>query len=114
MWLEYEQVLDRDVEQLREMIKMNNDVGSLAALQKLHQHYAIIQPSIVITKDASLVEQVSSLFNFMTVELSRSKVNYANVTQGIDHLSNVLNVLFGSKDSQTSLSVHVQQSNVLS
>ncbi|MEX2416229.1 MAG: sporulation protein YpjB [Paenibacillaceae bacterium] len=113
MWLEYEHVLKQDAEQLREMIKLNNDVGSLAALQRLHQHYLIINPSVIITRDVSLVEKVNSLFNFLTAELSRGKVNYSKVNQGMNHLHDVLNELFGSKDSQTLVPLMIQQNNVI-
>lgn len=113
MWLEYEHVLKQDAEQLRGIIKTNNDVGSLAALQKLHNHYLIIQPSVMITRDADLVEKVNSLFNFLTVELSRGKVDYTRVNQGMNHLPEVLNELFGSRDSQTSASLIIEENNVI-
>ncbi|MEX1030598.1 MAG: sporulation protein YpjB [Paenibacillaceae bacterium] len=113
MWLEYEHVLKQDAEKLYGMVKSNNDVGSLAALQKLHYHYAIIHPTVIITKDASLVEKVDSLFNFLTVELSRGKVDYSRVNQGMNHLPVILNELFGSKDSQTSVPLAIQQNNVI-
>jgi sporulation protein YpjB len=113
MWLEYENVLKLDAEQLRGMIKMNNDVGSLEALKKLHNHYLIIHPSVIITRDVSLVEKVNSLFNFLTAELSQGKVNYTNVNQGINHLDDVLNELFGSKDSQTLVPLMIEQNNVI-
>jgi sporulation protein YpjB len=113
MWLEYERVLKQDAEKLHEMVQSNNDVGSLAALQKLHYHYAIIHPTVTVTKDASLVEKVDSLFNFLTVELSRGKVNYTRVNQGMNHLPVILDELFGSKNSQTSVPLAIQQNNVI-
>jgi len=113
MWLEYEQVLKNDADQLREMTSQSNDVGSLASLQRLHNHYLIIQPSIIITRDISLVEKVDSLFSFLTAELSKGKVNYSTVSQGLEHLHIVLNDMFESSDSQTIVPIMIQQNNVI-
>lgn len=113
MWLEYEPILKEDAEQLRRMVKKNNDVGSLSAIQKLHNHYRIIQPSVIITRDVTLVEKVHSLFNFLTAELTQGQVNYQTVDQGMNHLPDVLNELFGSKASQTIVPLVIEQNNVI-
>ncbi len=113
MWLEYESILKQDALLLREMVKTNNDVGSLTALQKLHSHYLIIQPSVILTRDAALVEKVHSLFNFLTTELSQGQVNYQRVNQGMDHLPEVLNELFGNKASQTTVPLMLDENNVI-
>ncbi len=112
MWLEYEPILKQDAELLQRMVKLNDDVGSLSAFQKLYNHYRIIQPSVIITREAALVKQVQSLFNFLTAELSRGKVNYQTVDQGLNHLPNVLNELFG-KASQTTVPLMIEQNNVI-
>jgi sporulation protein YpjB len=113
MWLEYEKVLQNDASQLQGMVDQNNDVGSLAALQKIHNHYLIIRPAVIITNDPVHVEKVDSLFNFLTVELSQGKVNYTNVQQGMKHLHDVLYELFWSKDSQTLVPPVMNQNHVV-
>jgi sporulation protein YpjB len=113
MWLQYEPVLRRDVHELSSMVNANNDVGSLAALKKLYEHYTIIHPAALITRQALIVEKSDSLFKFLTMELSRGKVDYSRVEMGIGQLPSTLNELFGSKDSQASVNVEIQNSNVM-
>jgi sporulation protein YpjB len=113
MWLQYEPVLKQDVHNLTSMVKSNNDVGSLAALSKLHEHYSIIHPAALITRQAVIVEKSDSLFKLLTVELSVAKVDYSRVKMGLNQLPIILNELFGSKDSQASVKVEIQNSNVV-
>jgi sporulation protein YpjB len=113
MWLQYEPVLKQDVLDLTSMVNSNNDVGSLAALKKLHEHYSIIHPAALITRQAMIVEKSDSLFKLLTVELSVAKVDYQRVKMGLNQLPIMLNELFGSKDSQASVKVEIENSNVM-
>jgi sporulation protein YpjB len=109
MWLQYHQVLDKDTNQLKEAIQNRNSVEALDSLKTLHTHYLIIRPSVLITREAAIVQKVDSLFTFLTKQLTNEATNFTELDQGMTHLDSVVDELFGQVNSETSAPLLMEQ-----
>ena len=101
LWLEYRKVFKTDAAQLKEALHQRNDTEVVKALKTFHNHYLIIKPAVLISRDAVLVEKLDSWFIFMNGLVSQANINYETANEGASFTDALISELFRGGDAAT-------------
>lgn len=99
MWLQYFKVLSADLQEFSTAVKQKNPQSSKEILERMKQHYLIIRPSVVISRNAAMVEKADSLFRFAESQLAASKPQFSSLETVLDEFRKVWNEIFGKQDA---------------
>jgi sporulation protein YpjB len=98
MWLQYYKGMKESASQLEQGIQKRNKREAAAGLEQLQLRYATIRPSLLISRPASQVEKMDSLFAFFRSQLSQPEPDLKQVSGGLEHLQQSLDELFERRD----------------
>ncbi|MEB3101288.1 sporulation protein YpjB [Ferviditalea candida] len=99
MWLQYYKVLNGDLQEFTSAVKQKNRLSAKGILERMKQHYLIIRPSVVISREAAMAEKADSLFSFAENQLAVPDMKYAALESVLDEFGKVWNEIFGKQDS---------------
>jgi sporulation protein YpjB len=98
MWLQYYNVMIEDAERLEQAVRAGDKPASLAALGQLSARYAVIRPSVLITREPQEAEKIESLFAFFNNQLNAPQWEPDTLDNGMKQLRLAIDELFGRAD----------------
>ena len=98
MWLQYYNVMIEDAERLEQAVRAGDKPASLAALGQLSARYAVIRPSVLITREPQEAEKIESLFAFFNNQLNAPQWETDTLDKGMKQLRLAIDELFGRAD----------------
>jgi sporulation protein YpjB len=113
MWLQYYKGMKENLSVLQHAVQMAKKEEAQKSLTALSDQYDLIRPSVVISRNASEVEQMESLFRFMKTQLSEPKWDTKNISSGIMNMNATLDLIFQKKDTEAFLPIMEEPNPVL-
>lgn len=113
MWLQYYKLLQEDVNGIEGYAEQKQKQGLTQSLNQLQQHYAMIHPSLLISRDPIDVEQADSLMTFLNNQLRSNQEPYGAVLSVMQPLRQMIDKLFLKKDAAAYLPIVDQQNPIL-
>lgn len=113
MWLQYYKLLQEDIRGMEQGADQKQMQGLQQAIRQLEQHFAIIHPSLLISRDPSDVEQADSIVTFLTGQLRSEQEPYGAVKNVLTPLRQIIDKLFMKKDAAAYLPITDQQNPIL-
>ena len=98
MWLGYRDAFGRDAARLKEAIDGGRPEEARRALKAFYDHYLLIRPAVLISRSASLAEQLDSWFIFMNGLLAAGDPGDARLKEGAKHADRLIDDLFRADD----------------
>ncbi|OXM88276.1 hypothetical protein CF651_02825 [Paenibacillus rigui] len=112
MWLQYYKLLIEDVNGIERSAVDKQKQGLTQFINQLAQHYAVIHPSLLISRNPGDVEQADSLMVFLSNQLRSDQDPYSPVTSVITPLRQIIDKLFLKKDAAAYLPIVDQQNPI--
>src|SRR5690606_40820082 len=100
MWLGYRDAFGRDAARLKEAIDGGRPEEARRALKAFYDHYLLIRPAVLISRSASLAEQLDSWFIFMTGLMAAGDPGDARLKEGAEHADRLIDDLFRAGDER--------------
>ncbi|CAG7648828.1 sporulation protein YpjB [Paenibacillus allorhizosphaerae] len=113
MWLQYYKVLQDDVNGLEHAAKEQNKAELQKAAEQLGQHYGIVHPSLLISRNAADVEKMDSLATFVKNQTVISAEPFKNILNAVGPMRQVLDKLFMKQETTAYLPYNDQQNPIL-
>jgi sporulation protein YpjB len=99
MWRQYGRVLLADLNRLTEALGRGEANQAAHAFGALSQHYEIVRPSLVISREPGEVEKTDSLLNALRQETEMPGMPSERTARLIDELHRTFGQMFGVKDA---------------
>ncbi|UUZ86921.1 sporulation protein YpjB [Paenibacillus sp. P26] len=113
MWPQYYKRLQEDIGKVEQAAKDKNKARLQQAAGELSQHYGIVHPSLLISRNRTDVEKMDSLTNFVKMQAGSDEDPYKNVLNAVPPLQMTLDKLFMKKETTAYLPYTDQQNPIL-
>ncbi|MDQ1909390.1 sporulation protein YpjB [Paenibacillus sp. GD4] len=113
MWLQYYKLLLEDVEGLESAAKNQQKTELQKVYRNWEQHYGIIHPSLLISRNPSDVEKLDSLTVFMKQQILSAQDPYTQMLQILPQVRQSLDKLFMKKEATAYLPMAEPQNPIL-
>lgn len=98
MWLAHYKGMKESADRLEQAVGKRNQREAAASLDELQFRYAVIRPSVWISRTPSQAEKLESLLAFLRKQLSQPQINESELGGALAHLQQTLDELFGRKE----------------
>lgn len=98
MWLQYYRGMKETVQQIEQAVQRKSAKEAAERFKQLEAKYAMIRPSLFISKQPSDVEKLDSLFTFLRSRVAGRQLDAENAASGLAQLHTALDELFGQRD----------------
>lgn len=101
MWLQYEKMMNHDLEQFSTGARSKNIPQLRQALADFNDHYRMIRLPVLINRSPSAVEKMDSLLKFMKEQADPSSFHYELITGGLHELKQTMSEMFNPEAKPT-------------
>ncbi|QCT02589.1 putative sporulation protein YpjB [Paenibacillus algicola] len=98
IWLQYYKVLREDLQQVEISAAKQDRPGMKAAFTRLHDHYELIRPAVIVQRKPEEVSMMDSWLSFAKGAVSNAP--YAEAKKAAAQGDELLNLLFGKKKDE--------------
>ncbi|WP_281886986.1 sporulation protein YpjB [Paenibacillus sp. YYML68] len=99
LWLQFYKQLQDDVNAIEQAAKTSDKTALKNATVLLEQHYAIVHPSLIISRPEADVERMDSLITFIQTQADNQGMPYRNVLNAVPPLRQALDKLFMKRET---------------
>ncbi|WP_054949639.1 sporulation protein YpjB [Numidum massiliense] len=100
LWHAYYDVLTRDAAHLRRVLPKGRKADIVAAVDRLHSHYTLIEPALYVARTPGVVQQVNALFAATETHIRDTGINREPLIQLADHWQKIWHPLFYGTDEE--------------
>lgn len=98
MWRQYGHMLEEQLNRMAEAVDRYNKTAAAAAFKELEQHYQMIRPALLISRQPDEVEKTDSLFMFLQNQLGAAELQSSQLATGIAELRRTFDQMFREKE----------------
>jgi sporulation protein YpjB len=102
LWLEYRQAFGKDADALGAAIREGRLDDARRTLAAFYDHYLVIRPAVLISRNASLAEKLDSWFIYMNGLLAAKDRDAGQLKAGAETAKQLVDELFGEGDAAAS------------
>lgn len=100
LWHRYYDVLKKDVSELQKQVIAGDKTEVQQALDRLHAHYQLIQPTLYVSRAPQVVEELNALFHFMYKQIHDMAINRQPLQGAVTQWERLLDPLFYGSDEE--------------